>query len=268
MTMLFAATYPERTSALVLVNASARVARGDDYPIGVPRKLLDQFVENLVRGWGTGDILELSGPSMAKDPALKATFGRYQRLAMPPGTVAATYGGILESDIRSVLPAIRVPTLVIHREGNLMLRPDHGRYLAENIDGARCVELLGSDFFPFFAGDFDSVPDEVQEFLTGSRAEPEADRVLATVLFTNRGRGPRARSRGALRPPHRRGGDPGEDVGGIAVNLAARVMAEAGPGEVLVSSTVKDLVVGSGIEFDDRGTHELKGVPGEWRCTR
>lgn len=328
MALLFTATYPERTSALVLVNASARVARGDDYRIGLPRKLLDQILENLSRTWGTGDILDLSGPELAKDPGLKAAFGRYQRLAMPPGTVQATYGGILESDVRSVLPAIRVPTLVIHREGNLMLRPDHGRYLAEKIDGARYVELPGSDFFPWYAGDFDSVLDEVQEFLTGSRAEPEADRVLATVLFTDlvssteraaelgdrrwrgildehdrisrthieRFRGRMIKTTGdgvlatfdgparAIRCARAIGDEVrglgvevrsglhtgeveirGEDVGGIAVNLAARVMTEAGPGEVIVSSTVKDLVVGSGIEFDDRGTHELKGVPGEWR---
>jgi class 3 adenylate cyclase len=241
----------------------------------------------------------------------------------------ASYRSVMQNnDLRAILPAIRVPTLVIHRAGDIHIRPAHGRYLAEHIPGARFVEVPGADFSPFFAGDTDVILDEVEEFLTGSRAAPEADRVLATLLFTDlvdstrrtaelgdrrwgqllethndiirqlfgkfRGREVRTTGDGfvatfdgparavlcaqaiatqvrALGLESRAGLHTGEVemrggvVGGLAFNLAARVMAEAGPGECLVTSTVKDLVLGSGIEFEDRGSHKLKGFPGEWR---
>jgi class 3 adenylate cyclase len=239
----------------------------------------------------------------------------------------AAYRSVMQNDLRAVLPSIRVPTLVVHRADDPHIRVAHGRYLAEHIPRARFVEVPGADYSPFFAGDVDVILDEVEEFLTGSRATPEADRVLATLLFTDlvdstrqtaelgdrrwgqlldahndivrqligkfRGREVRTTGDGfvatfdgparaircaqaiaaqirALGLESRAGLHTGEiemrggNLGGLAFNLAARVMAEAGPGECLVSSTVKDLVVGSGIEFEDRGSHELKGVPGEW----
>jgi class 3 adenylate cyclase len=232
-----------------------------------------------------------------------------------------------EIDVRHVLPTIRVPTLVLHRTGDVTVDVEAGRYQAAHIPGARYVELAGIDHLPF-AGDSEAVLQEIQEFLTGARPTPESDRVLATVLFTDivgstelavrlgdrrwrdlldahhasvrgelsRFRGREVKTAGdgflatfdgparaircadAIRTAVRTLGIEiraglhtgeielmGDDVGGIAVHLGARVAAEAGSGEVLVSSTVKDLVAGSGIEFDDRGAHTLKGVPGEWR---
>jgi class 3 adenylate cyclase len=232
-----------------------------------------------------------------------------------------------DTDVRSVLPMITVPTLILHRIGDRLVNIRSGRYLAEHIPGARIVELAGSDHAGY-AGDTDAILDEVQEFLTGIRGSPDLDRVLATVMFTDivgstdraaslgdrkwrqlldehdavvaryveqfRGRFVKHTGDGALATfdgPGRaincaralrtamaglgiqiragvHAGEVelrGDDVGGIAVHIAARVAALAGPEEILVSSTVKDLVVGSGITFSDRGAHELKGVPGEWR---
>jgi class 3 adenylate cyclase len=234
---------------------------------------------------------------------------------------------VRDLDIRDVLPAIRVPTLLIHRTGDTLIRVEHSRYMVERIPDAKLVELPGEDHLWWF-GDQDAIVDEVEEFLTGARSAPEPDRVLATVLFTDivgsteraaelgdsrwrdllerhgtvvrrelerhRGREVKATGDGflatfdgpargircassiaaAVRPlgiEIRAGLHTGEcelmngDVGGIAVHTGARVSAEAGPGEVLVSSTVRDLVAGSGIEFEERGSRELKGIPGEWR---
>ncbi len=233
----------------------------------------------------------------------------------------------MEIDIRDVLPAIRVPTLVIHRSEDRVIPVESGRYLAEHIPDAKLVELPGQDHFPF-VGDMDAIVDEIEEFLTGSRRVREPDRVLATVLFTDivgsteraaelgdrrwtellaehhrivraeldRHRGKVVRIEGdgtlstfdgpargvrcaaairdALAPLEveiRAGLHTGEielaatGAEGIAVHIGARVASLAAPGEVLTSSTVKDLVVGSGIEFADRGRHELKGVPGDWQ---
>ena len=266
-------------------------------------------------------------PSKAGDEQFREWWARLLRLAASPQTALANIRIAQAIDVRSVLPSIRVSTLVIHRTGDRMVRVENGRYLAEHIPGARYVELPGEDHFPF-AGDTDVVLEEIQEFLTGVRPVRDPDRVLATVMFSDivgsteraaalgdsrwrgllenfyglarkeieryRGRevktmgdgflamfdGPARAIRcavgvaGAARPlgiELRAGLHTGEceligdDVGGIAVHIAQRVQALADPGEVLVSSTVRDLVVGSGIEFGDRGTRELKGVPGEWR---
>jgi class 3 adenylate cyclase len=233
----------------------------------------------------------------------------------------------MDTDVRHILPSIRVPTLVVHRIGDNTIRIQAGRYLAQHIPGAKLVEVSGIDHFPW-VGDTDAILDEVEQFVTGTRRGAEPDRILATVLFTDIvGSTERAaelgdrRWRSLLESHHRlvrtelgryRGreidaaGDSflatfdgpargircahaitagvrqlgidvraglhtgecelmGDKVGGIAVHIGARVAAAAGPGEVLVSSTVKDLVAGSGIRFADRGTHVLKGVPGEWR---
>jgi len=327
--MMFAATYPERTSALVLVNTFARFLRDVDFPWGLPPEAVPRLVESFETYFGTGGMTEVLAPSSAGDADFRAWFGRYQRLSMSgPGVAASGYRAfLLEVDLRPILSTIRVPTLVLHRAGNRFVRVEHGRYLGRAIPGAKYVELPGEDAL-YFAGDVDGMVDEIEEFLTGAKAEAQADRVLATVLFTDlvestkraadmgdrkwrdlldrhdevvrrqlarfRGRevvttgdgflatfdGP-ARAINCAREigseVHRLGVDVraglhtgevqlrGDDVSGIAVHLAARVMGLAAAGEVLASSTVKDLVVGSGIEFDDRGSHELKGVPGEWR---
>jgi class 3 adenylate cyclase len=249
-----------------------------------------------------------------------------ERYAASPGTAEAVLRALGDTDVRHVLPTIRVPTLVMHRRDDEFLMVEHSRYLAEQIPGARYVELEGSDSL-FSAGDSEAVLGEIEEFLTGSRHLPEPDRVLATVMFTDivgsteraaelgdsawrallqrhdqlvraevarhRGRavkstgdgvlatfdGP-ARAIGAARSIEHAVHDlgiqiraglhtgeceiVGDDVAGLAVHIGARVMDAAGPGEVLVSSTVKDLVVGSGIDFRERGSRQLRGIPGEW----
>ncbi len=327
MSMLFAATYPEQTHALILVNSTAKVTRTDDYPQGNSDDFEDRIVRDLRFGWGRGVLLETVGPSMAGDAAFRDWWARYQRLGSSPGTVLVMRGMLQQTDVRHVLPSIRVPTLVLHRQDNRLLDVAHGRYLGEHIPGARYVEVPGDDHFPF-VGDTAPILDEIEEFLTGVRPARAAARLLATVLFTDlvgstetaasvgdsrwrtllqahhdlvrreveraRGReidragdgvlatfdGParaiecaRAIRDGvrALGLEVRAGLHTGEvelleeGIGGLAVHIGARVSALAGPGEVLVSSTVKDLVAGSGIEFEDRGSHGLKGVPGEWR---
>ncbi len=327
MAMLFAATYPERTRALVLVNTFARMLRSDDYPIGMPEASAEKFLGLWEIGWGRPLALRISSPSMADDPELLRWATRYMRLSAGPLAATRIYGWVLRLDVRSVLPSIRTPTLVIHRAGNPHYRPPMGRYLADHIPGARYVELPGSDWYPPSI-DAEPLLDEVEEFLTGTRPAPAYDRILATVLFTDvvgstrlaarlgdqgwrelrerhdaivraaldRHRGREVKTMGdgflatfdgparavrcaseiaeevrSLGIEIRAGLHTGEvevqgdDIGGLAVNIAARVMAMAGDGRVLVSGTVKDLVVGSGIEFADTGEHPLKGVPGEWR---
>jgi class 3 adenylate cyclase len=328
MAMMFAATYPQRTRALVLVNTFARMLRADDYPIGMPEETSERLLVEWERGWGRGDVvLPLSAPGVADDPQLQRWAGRYMRLSASPATATRIYRWVLHLDVRSVLPSINVPTLVLHRAGNRHYRVAMGRYLAEHIPGATYVELPGADWYPPFV-DAEPVLDRIEEFLTGDRPEPTDDRVLATVLFTDivgstdsaarlgdrrwldlkeehdalvraqleryRGKeiattgdgflaifdGPARAVRCAseitsavrtLGIEVRAGLHSGEvelqddEIAGIAVHIAARVMALAEPGRVLVSGTVKDLVVGSPIRFDDRGEHALKGVPGRWR---
>ena len=327
MAMLFAATYPERTSALILVDTSARAIRDVDYPWGLPPDRVPRLLQRVEDDWGTGLNLDIIAPSVAHDERFRRWYARYERLAMGPRAATTTYAAYLERDLRGVLRSIRVPTLVLHRVGDRHIRLGHGRYLAEHIPGAKCVELPGEDHL-FHVGVTEAMLGEIEEFLTGVRPLPESDRVLATVLFTDivtstersaqvgdrrwkdlldqhdslirpelerhRGRlvkntgdgilatfdGPAraircaqaiAASMKSLGIEVRAGLHTGEvelrgdDVTGIGVNIAARVMDAAGPGEVVVSSTVKDLVAGSGLRFADRSTHDLRGVPGEWR---
>jgi class 3 adenylate cyclase len=329
MCALFAATYPERTSALVIYGSYAKGIATDDYPQGLaPIEALDEFIEALAELWDdAGGLLSIWAPSAGDDPVATAAFGRYLRSGASPSAVEALTRMNAMADVRHVLPAICVPTLVIHRAEDMIVSVEAGRDVAAMIRGARYVELPGEDHL-WFHGDADAILDETEEFLTGSRSPRIADRVLATVMFTDivdstrqaaalgdrrwgdllgrhdalmrrelerhRGRavktmgdgflatfdGP-ARAircacsvRNALRDlgiEVRAGLHTGEfdligdDVGGIAVNIGARVGSAAGPGEVLVSRTVTDLVAGSGIEFEDRGVHSLKGVPGEWQ---
>ena len=327
MAVLFAATYPERTSALVLVDTSARLLRDVDYGFGFPAERLPLLLERAEEAWGTGKNVDVLAPSIAHDERFRRWYARYERLAMAPGAFIALYATMFEVDVRHVLPAIRVPTLVLHRSGDRHIRVGHGRYLAEHIPGAKYVELPGEDHV-FFVGDTEAMLGEIEEFLTGVRPVPEIDRVLATVLFTDivgsteraatlgdrawralldshhgivrreleRHRGREVKTMGdgflatfdgparavrcacAIRDGVRPFGIEiraglhtgecelmGEDVGGIAVHIGARVAGSAGPGEVVVSSTVKDLVAGSGLRFADRGMHSLHGVPGDWR---
>src|SRR5215204_5360947 len=327
MAMMFAATYPQRIRALVLVNTFARLLRAPDYPIGMPEDAAERFLQIWERVWGTGVVLELSAPSVAGDPQLQRWVGRYMRLSAPPAASTRMYRWVLQVDVRSVLPSIQAPALVVHRAENRHYRAPMGRYLVEHIPGARYVELPGADWYPPFVN-AEPVLDEIEEFLTGARPSPAEDRILATVLFTDivgstdlaarlgdqrwldlggghdrlvrthldryRGRdvattgdgflaslaGPARPVRGAseaaaaARPSGleiRAGLHCGEveiqdgQVAGIAVHIAARVMALADAGHVLVSGTVKDLVVGSSIQFADHGSHQLRGIPGEWR---
>jgi class 3 adenylate cyclase len=327
MAMLFAATYPERTSALILLHTCARHLRDEDYPWGLPAERVPQLLERTEESWGTGRVLELLAPSLAHDERFRRWFAGYERQALSPRAAVIMQAAYLERDLRAVLPSIRVPTLVVHRAANRHIRVGHGRYLAEHIAGAKYVELPGDDHL-IVVGDTEAVLAEIEEFLTGIRPPLESDRVLATVLFTDivtstaRAaqvgdrrwkdlldqhdrliRGELDRHRGRL---VKNTGDGilatfdgparaircaqaiatgvkvlgidvraglhageielrGEDVTGMAVNIAARVMDAAGPGEVVVSSTVKDLVAGSGLRFAERSTRELRGVPGEWR---
>lgn len=328
MAMMFAASHPDRISALVLVNTFARWRRADDYPIGMPDETYGKLVDRYEQHWGvTGEILALTAPTMAHDDRFIRWFTRYQRLSMPRSASAALYRWITGLDVRSILPSVHVPTLVLQRAGARHHRAAFGRYLAENIQGAKYVELSGVDTLPFSAGDFGPLLDEVEEFLTGTRTRPVLNRQLATVMLTDivgstliaAERGDAAWSRLAREHDQvvreqlrayrgqevdhtgdgflatfdgparavtcaarlvealqargitiRAGVHTGEvelaegKVRGLAVHIAARVMAAAQEGGILVSSTVHDLVVGSGIEFTDRGTHELKGIPGSW----
>ena len=328
MSVLFAATYPERTASLVLYGAQAKVTPDPSYPWGWTLEQLDAFVAAVKASWGQEDsrTLAMLAPSVADDLALRHWWARYERQSASPGAFAALFRMNAEIDVRSVLPTIRAPTLVLHREGDRCVTVDQGRYLAEHIPGAKYVELPGIDHLVLVG--FDPILDEIEEFLTGVRPGPTWDRALATVLFTDivgateqtarlgdqrwrdlldryhalirtelaffRGRevktlgdgflatfdGPARAIRcacairdglGQLGIEIRAGLHTGEcelmgdDVGGIAVHIGARVAARAAPGEVLVSSTVKDLVAGSGLHFVDRGVHKLHGVPEEWR---
>src|SRR5262249_50142194 len=184
MAMLFAATYPERTAALILVDSSARILRDVEYPWGFPSDLKARFLQRQEELWGTESNVDVLAPSLADDERFRRWYARYQRLTAGPRAHSAMEAANVERDLRGVLPAIRVPTLVLHRVGNQATRVGHGRYLSEHIPGAKYVELRGEDHL-FFAGDTEAMLGEVEEFLTGVRPVPEIDRVLATILFTD-----------------------------------------------------------------------------------
>jgi class 3 adenylate cyclase len=327
MAMLFAATYPERTRALALYDAFACTLRSDELPWAADPAEREQWIDRLVEVWGTGQRMLSFAPSIADDPERIAWFGKMERLAMGPGMVRPIMRLIGQWDVRSVLPTIQVPTLVMHRTSDPVIDPRHADYIADRIPNARKVALPPGDTLPLIS-DGPIIVDELEEFFTGVRQAREPDRVLATVLFTDivdstrraaalgdsrwrdllerhdalvrghlaRHRGQEVKSTGdgflatfdgparAIRcacditvDVQRLGLDVraglhtgelevrGADVAGMAVHIGARIGSLADAGEVLVSGTVKDLVVGSGIDFGDRGEHELKGVPGGWR---
>lgn len=328
MAIFFAGSHPDRTSALVLDGCYARLARGPDYPWGVPSERLAEAVARVQGGAGPPEeALRYMAPNGVQDPEFLAQWARYTRSVLSPtGARAMAEMGVF-ADVRPVLPAIQAPTLVLYRSGDRFAGKPHAAYLAEHIAGAKLVEVRGEDNL-IFVGNPDDDLDEIEEFLTGARHAPDTDRVLATVLFTDivgsteraadlgdrrwkellddhdravrrqleRFRGQEVNTAGdgflatfdgpgraiecacairdavrALGIEVRAGLHTGEievrgaDVAGMAVHIGARVAASAGPSDVLVSGSVPPLVAGSGIEFEDRGEHELKGVPGTWR---
>jgi pimeloyl-ACP methyl ester carboxylesterase/DNA-binding CsgD family transcriptional regulator len=330
MCALFAATYPERTSALIMVGTYPRRLWAPDYPWGETPEEREHFIEQCRRDWGTDVRLATRAPSLAHDERFRDWWTTYLRMSASPGAATALVQMNMEIDIRHILPAIRVPTLIIHRVGDLSIPVAGARFMAERIPGARYVELPGDDHLPF-VGDQDAILDEIEHFLTGVRPVPESDRVLATVLaveLTNAGMsaarlgdrrwaevragydalmdeavarfhgreasrtvdggiatfdGPAravrcaeeivrgARGLGLL---VRAGLHTGEvivvrdGIIGVSVHLAVQVARQAAAGEVVVSNTVKDLVVGSGLDFQPLGDRVFPGLPGEWRLLR
>jgi pimeloyl-ACP methyl ester carboxylesterase len=327
LSLVFAATYPERVDAIVLYETFVRFGGTADYPLGIPRDQHSDVTAAMRQVHGSGMALRVYGASHADDPRVQALWGRAERLSASPGAARALFELLLDIDVRAVLPSVRVPCLVIHGTESTSMFVDHGRYLAAHLADARLVALEGVDHYPWFAN-VDAIVAEVEEFLTGTRTAPAADRQLATVLFTDivasteraaelgdrrwhdllqkhhglvqrqidRFRGRRSGTAGdgvlalfdgparavscacAIRDGVRSLGleiraglhtgeveRHGEEVAGLALHIGARVAALAAPGEVLVSRTVKDLVVGSGLAFVDRGTHALKGVPDAWQ---
>jgi class 3 adenylate cyclase len=182
--IVFAATHPQRTSALLLLNSFARFLQAEDYPFGLSEELAPAIGERIAQRWGTGRSAERLAPSLAGDRAFTRMLGRWERLGVRPRDWPALWDIVERSDVRDVLPAVRVPTLVLHRVDNPYIRVGQGRYLASHIPGARLVELSGADHL-FFVGDVEPMLDEIEEFLTGARGGPSADRVLATVMFTD-----------------------------------------------------------------------------------
>jgi class 3 adenylate cyclase len=328
---LFAATYPERTSALALYDTAVSGAVSDDFRWQWSEEMWTSYMQDMASGWGTRayaeKVVPWFCPSLAGDEQAISWWARYMRQAASPNSAVAIERMWHEIDVRPVLPSIRVPTLVIHRVDDAIENVEAGRDMAERIPGARFVELPGGDNAPW-AGDQDAVLDEIEEFFTGVRRGPQVDRVLATVLFTDIvGSTERAAALGdaawndLLEAHHARirsqlgmfrgievdtagdgflatfdgparavrcaqaistavrelglevraGVHTGEiefaddDVRGIAVHIGSRVMSLAGPSEILVSRTVKDLVAGSGLQFTDRGVRTLKGIPDEWQ---
>jgi pimeloyl-ACP methyl ester carboxylesterase len=326
MSALFAASYPDRVSSLILYGTWARMLAAPDHPQGIEPRALDRLGEVFRDEWGGPVAADMWAPSATGDPEFRRWWARFLRQGTSPTGALDLIDLYREIDVRSILPAIRVPTLVLHRRDDLVVGERQGRYLADHIQGARFVGLPGADHLAWI-GDQDALLDEVESFLTGSRAA-RPDRALATVLFTDivdstetaarlgdrawrelierhdatvrreltvhrgneiktMGDGFLATFDGPARAIRcataiRDGLSPldlrvragihtgeveliGDDVAGVAVNIGARIGALAGADEVYVSSTVKELVVGSGLDFEDRGSYELKGAPGEWR---
>ena len=327
MAMLFAATHPDRTRALVLYAPVAKTVSTPGFPYGKTPEEQRVFFERFVREAGTGQNLALQAPSVAADERFVTWWARFERLVASPSAYEELGRIFTDVDVRDVLTAIHVPTLVLHRKGDAIVLERQARYVADQIQGATYVQFPGEDHLPFI-GDADAIVDEVEQFVTGRRPIRETDKVLATILFTDivdstkrqaelgdrswkqllerhhaivrdllkqyRGEeqdtagdgfyirfdGPARAIRCAqdivetVRPlgiEVRAGLHTGEceivdgKCSGLSVSIGARVMANAGPSEVLVSRTVKDLTAGSGLSFEDAGEHELKGVPDRWR---
>jgi class 3 adenylate cyclase len=322
MSALFAALHPGRTTGLILFGAYATAMGDADYPWGRSPEWIDWYLDEIERRWGHGAFIDALAPSRANDAAFRSWWSRFERNASAPGNTQAYIRTHSRDDVRAVLAAIRIPTLVLQRSGDRFRDSRNGRYLADHIPGATYVELPGDDHLAFL-GDRGALADEIEAFLTGVRRGPDIDRVLATVLFTDIVDSTRTASRlgdrawrdllarhnalvraeigryrgleidtagdgflvtfdGPARAVRcamavrdaaktlglelRCGVHTGEiemagrDVTGLAVHIGARISALAGPGEVLTSRTVRDLVAGSGIVLVDRGSHVLKGI--------
>jgi class 3 adenylate cyclase len=327
-----AATYPDRVTGVAVFGSFARQVAAPDYPVGASPEAFDAVKEEWVAKWGTPDTLTaaLVAPDRMGDHRFIDFVNRFERQSSTPAGLRAQLDWVRDLDIRSVLPVISVPALVLHRTGDHLIPVEHGRYLGQHIPGARYVELSGTEHVPYL-GDNDETLAELEELVTGRRGAGRVDRVLATVLFTDivssteratalgdrawhdvldrhdamaqrivgrhGGRVVKATGDGLLATfdglargircatelvhaaeqldlSVRAGAHTGEvevrgdDVAGIAVHIGSRVAGRAGGGEVLVSRTVKDLVAGSGLAFEDRGEHELKGVPDRWQLFR
>jgi class 3 adenylate cyclase/esterase/lipase len=327
MSLLFSATYPERTTALVLWASFARVAWAPDHPIGVVPQVSEAAYRYIEKRWGEGAVLRRLVAQDAPDhPGVLQMLARYERNAATPSSAVAALRFGVETDVRHILSAIAVPTLIVHHSGDPFVPAAHGCYLAAHIPGAQLAEFPGDIHLSVVGGDAPLI-DAVEEFLTGERRPHPVDRVLKTVLFTDivgstqraaeigdrrwralldahdamvrreiaRAHGREVKTTGdgffaAFDGPARAIGCAqaigaqarglglevrvglhtgeceirGDDLAGIAVHIGARVAALAAPGEILATGTVRDLVTGAGIEFAERGTQALKGVPGEW----
>ena len=322
---LFAATHPSRTTALVVLEGWADSAAERTGGIA-----LEDAQSAMASMWGTGEYQHALNPDMPWNEEIRAAWAREERMAASPATVALMQPLLAEMDVRALLPTVRVPTLVVHHSDDRLFLPAAGRYVADQVPGAKYVELPGRNIYHFVEPWRPSFQ-EIAQFITGQQPEVADDRVLATVLFTDivdstrtaakmgdrdwhalldahdavvrsqltrfRGRevntsgdgflvmfdGPQRAIRCAMAIRDavqvlgievRAGLHTGEcevrgdDIGGIGVHIGARVSTLAGPNDVLVSSTLRDLVIGSGLEFEERGVHELKGVPGEWKLFR
>ena len=327
LAMLLAATHPERVSGLVLYGSFASTTWHEDYPWGQKPEEREVQIEYVTSTWGKPDgIAALVDPKAAQDDHFKQWWAKWQRNSLSPDAIRSGFEILAQTDVRSVLPAIKVPTLILHRSGSPAVPIENAYYLNEHIPGSKLVELEGDEFLPFL-GDSQAIVDEVEEFLTGSRTPRDSERILSTLLFADivdstsaatqmgdqrwktlldgvdstvgrqiewhggrlikrLGDGylatfdrPAQAVRAAARicreakshgVEFRCGLHTGEielrgdDIGGIAVHIAARIVAAAGPQEILVSGALPPLVAGSGINFEDKGSHELKGVEGTW----
>jgi pimeloyl-ACP methyl ester carboxylesterase len=327
MCMLFAATYPERTVALVLNGCFAKGLWEEDYPWGKTAQQVEEELISMARDWGGAFDLSNAAPSLVEDKEARDWLAGYLRNSASPQDAIALWRWNTEIDVRNILSAIHVPTLVLHRKGDRWVNVEEGRFVADRIQGAKWVELPGDDHL-IWAGDADRVLDEIEEFLTGIRPEPTSERILLTVLFTDivgsthmaaelgdrRWRALLELHDDTVRKELRRfagtevntTGDGfvaaflgptkaiqcasairdgageiglsvraalhtgecerrGSDLSGIAVHLAARLLNFAEAGDIIVSRTVKDLVVGSGVAFEERGEPKLRDVPGNWQ---
>jgi class 3 adenylate cyclase len=320
MSVLFAATYPERVSHLILFGGYAVAAMLSND--------MDRRIADRLKFWGTGEMLKVLSPTQATNQTAIDQFAKYQRLAASPGAIKAISFLNAQIDVRAILPNVQAPTLVLHRKGDASIPIELGRNLAAQIPNAKFIEYSGQDHF-YFLGDVEALLGDIEEFVTGHResSSTDLDRVLATVLFTDivdstrsaaeigdlawrrlldshdqlaiqtieKYRGTLVKTTGdgvlatfdgpgravrcalSLEAASKQMGLPlraglhtgeieirGRDIGGIAVHAAARVMAHSRAYEVLVSRVITDLVAGAGLKFSERGSYELKGLPGRW----
>lgn len=329
--LFFAATYPEKVENLVLLNCYARFLRAPDYPAGLPADKKEQYLDAASTVWGVTSSIQAAAPSVADDEEIVSEYARFERMILSPGDLREVFDLQISIDVRDVLPSIRVPTLVLQSKGNRLIRPGHGRYLADHIADAKYVEIGTDDHFFWFGEVGRAVLDEIQEFVTGNRPRIATNRTLTTLLFTDivastehlaklgdqRWRRLLDRHDDVMRSavtrysglPVKHTGDGflatfdgparavrcaidatdqmrrlgfeirsglhtgeveirGEDVTGMAVHIASRIMDQAGASETLASSTVKDLVIGSGLKFDDGHRLAFKGISNEWTVHR